>query len=437
MPVRARSRAYRRCALAAGVGCLYLGLIALVVFSVGGTGDFGTARPVGGDNAGPGLAALVHLDVAGYLSHQPMMGLTSILLRLPAAAVAAHFRAGALASYQLEVMACLIPLALLAAWLAGAEDLSLDRRICGLAALLVLILSPVTRTALGAGHPEGLLAGTLGVAAVIAATRGQARAAAVLLGLAIGSQDWGLMAAPPVLIALRGRRREVLVLSAAVAALLTVSVWLGDPAGFLRAVDSESATRFLTPLSLLWPVSIPLHLPNASVEWVRAMPLGMRRPEATLLGAALLGAICGAWYLGLRRRIVGVDPLALLALLGLLRCVVDSTHEEYYAIAALIPILAWEARQNRLPVIGTLISVRAWASFGAIGHMSATYLYLTSLGMKVLLVGYFLHRAVVLVPKPVSRPAVHPISELVGAVWIAGENTLPAAGETEPARAAA
>ena len=59
----------------------------------------------------------------------------------------AAVRVDSLTAYQLGVLGCLIPLALLAAWLAGARDISLDRRLDGLTALLVLILSPILQLA--------------------------------------------------------------------------------------------------------------------------------------------------------------------------------------------------------------------------------------------------------------------------------------------------
>jgi hypothetical protein len=433
MPVR--SSAVSRSLVALGAGALCLVLLSAIVFSVGGSGDYNVSAHVGGDNAGPGIVALLHGSLYGYVSHQPVMGLTSILLRLPVVAIASLAGASHLGMYEAGAVACALPLALVAAWLVGARDLSLDRRIYGLLALLVLILSPVLRTAVGAGHPEGVLAGILCTSAVIAATRGRARAAAVLLGLAIGSQDWALIALPPVLIALPGRRRETLLIGGGVAALLTVAMWAADPPAFVRAIHNESATRYLTPLSLLWPVSVPLHLPGAPVEWVRAMPLGMRRPEATLVGAAILCLPCLAWCIRACRRGARWDPLALLALLGLLRCVCDSTHEEYYAIAALIPILAWEAISGRLALLGALTSVRAWLLYGAVGIAPAADLYVTSLLTKIVLVGFFTHRAIVL-PQP--RLSLVPAERggAVNQVW--GEpaaGAIPGSLEPEPVAA--
>jgi hypothetical protein len=403
-------------ALCAASACL--ALLGVIAFSLGGSGDYHIVGRVGGDNAGPGIAALLHGSISGYLSHQPVMGLTSILLRLPVAGIAALAGAGQRTTYELGAFACVLPLALTAVWLARAGDLPTDRRVYGLIALLVLILSPVFRTALGAGHPEGVLAGVLATAAVVVATQGRARVAAVVLGLAIGSQDWALIAVPPVLIAVPGRRREVIMIAGAIAALLTTAVWAADPSAFAAAANNESASRFLTPLSLLWPIAVPLHLPGATVEWARAMPFGMRRPEATLVAAVLVGVPCAAWFVSGARRGARWDPLALLALLGLLRCVCDSTHEEYYAIAALIPIVAWEAINSRIAIVGALISVRAWLMYGAIGVVPAIDLYATSLLSKVVLVGFFAHRAMIL---PARRLEVVPSGRTAGPltpVWI-------------------
>ena len=435
MAIPVRSRAFTRYVVAAVVGSLVLGLIAAVTFTLHGSGDYLLGAPVGGDNAAPGIAALLHGNLAGYATHQPIMGLTTILLRLPFAGAAALLGAGNLTIYEAGALACVIPLALVAAWLMAAPGLSSDSRIYGLVAVLVLILSPVLRTALGAGHPEGILAGVLATAAVIAGSKRRVRAAAILLGLAIGSQDWALIALPPVLVALPGRRRQVLLTAGVVAALLTAAVWASDPAGFLRALDNEGATRFLTPMSLLWPLAAPLHLPNASVEWVRAMPFGMRRPEATALSMAIVGAVGAAAYLGVRRRRFRYDPLALLALLGLLRCVCDSTHEEYYGIAALIPVLAWEAKEGRLAILGALMSIGAWSTYSAIGHVSATDLYVSTLGIKVLMVGYFARRAIVFTPATVTRLAPRQLNEIRVGAWQRAESTIPVATEPEPLRA--
>src|SRR5947209_1457831 len=81
--------AFGTCALALGA-----------TLSVGGTGDYAVRGAVSGDNAGPALAALAHGDLAGFSQRQPLMGLTSLLLRLPFAAAGSALGAGQLTIYR-------------------------------------------------------------------------------------------------------------------------------------------------------------------------------------------------------------------------------------------------------------------------------------------------------------------------------------------------
>jgi len=60
------------------------------------------------------------------------------------------------------------------------------------------------RLTIAVGHPEEVLASTLGAAAVIAAGYRRPGLAGVTLGLAIGTKQWALLAAPPVLLAALG-----------------------------------------------------------------------------------------------------------------------------------------------------------------------------------------------------------------------------------------
>jgi hypothetical protein len=99
------------------------------------------------------------------------------------------------------------------------------------------------------------------------------------------------------------------------------------------------------------------------------------------------------WLLRARRRGATADPLALLALLGVLRCVVDSTHLEYYWIAALIPLAGWEAIENRAPIVTALTSLGLGLLYAAAGHVPSGELYLVSLAGKLILVAYLAQRA--------------------------------------------
>jgi hypothetical protein len=190
------TRSWVRLSVAALGGCLAAALLASVAFSVRFSGDYSIRNPVGGDNAAPGIAALVHGDVGGYLEHQPIIGLSSILVRVPFVAVAAHLGAGNLDTYKVGALACLLPLALLAAWMVSRPGLSPSQRLIRLLAVLLVIQSPSLRNTLEAGHPEGALSNVLAVAAVLAAMGGRARSAALLLGLAIAAKESAVTAVP-------------------------------------------------------------------------------------------------------------------------------------------------------------------------------------------------------------------------------------------------
>ncbi|MFL5821977.1 MAG: hypothetical protein ACJ764_00890, partial [Solirubrobacteraceae bacterium] len=135
MPALARFRTSPRSWFAVGVGCVLLTLLGVLVFSIHNTGDYNVAAPVGGDNTGPGITALLHGSIAGYVSHQPVVGLTSIVLRFPFVAVASALGAGDLATYQVGALACLLPLAMFGAWLVTAPGLSRKQRLLRLSAL--------------------------------------------------------------------------------------------------------------------------------------------------------------------------------------------------------------------------------------------------------------------------------------------------------------
>lgn len=269
--------------LGVAVTCLCFALLAIRVFSVRGSGDYMVGGPVGGDNAGPAIRALLHGSIGGYLHHQPVIGLTSLLLRLPFAALAPIFGGGSLVTYQLGALACMLPVVLLTGWLVAAPGLTTGKRLLRSLAMLLVVLSPIMNDKLVDGHPEGAVAAVLAVGAVIAATRGRSRWSAVMLGLAIGTKEWALIAALPVMIALPERRREVGVIAGALTFLLCGLPWLIDPNAFLRALHGEGTTQFLNQFSLLWPLGSPVHLAGAQSIPSHRIPFGMHRLSATVL----------------------------------------------------------------------------------------------------------------------------------------------------------
>lgn len=117
MRPRAATRQPRGLGWAAVLICL--AIVADVALSATAMGGYVPGGATLGDNAAPGLHALVHGNFAAYAAHQPAIGLTSMLLRVPAAEAVRLFGGGPLLTYQMGALVCLVPLALFAAWLAA------------------------------------------------------------------------------------------------------------------------------------------------------------------------------------------------------------------------------------------------------------------------------------------------------------------------------
>jgi hypothetical protein len=358
--------------LAAFAAAVYVSL------SVATTADYNIANPVSADNAAPAIEALAHGRITAFFAHQPLMGALSLVLRAPVAWLVGTLGGGQMSIYRFGALVCMLPAAALGAWL------MLDARragaaLAGIAAAGVVVIGSPTVAALGWGHPEEVLTAVLCVAAVLAAERDHPVWAAVAAGAAFGTKDWAAIVALPVLLLLR-RRCVRAVLAGGITGLVFGGLpALIDPAAFHRASQALGSTRLATALSVWWPVSsrspsisrgaplastLPLHLTKSSV-----LPIGLGL--GMLLAAALAwgGGRSGGWLCARGR---AVDPLALLALLALVRCIADPAPVEYYYVAATIPLAAWEATTLRRLPLAAIVSVLAVRfSFGHAMSMGA------------------------------------------------------------------
>lgn len=305
----------------------------------------------GSDNAAPPIAALAHLRIARLAAVQTLMGLTSLLWRAPFVAPVLLSHGDTLEAYVVGATVCVLPVVGLVAWLV-AQDRSVRQIPRAALAALLMVLGPASVSAIQFGHPEEILTTVLVVGGVIAAQADRRTAAALLLGLAIGSKEWALLCTPAVLIALPGGRRRAAVVAFGVGALLIAPLPVMNLAAFHRADAAIDTIRSVSAISLWWPIR---HLPGGP------LPLGLGRSGAAFGSVSLLLACL--WLLGRRLRAraafpeaLRVDPMALLALTGLLRCICDPGDFFYYLVAAAIPIAVWEAGTlRRLPVIATLL----------------------------------------------------------------------------------
>lgn len=341
----------------------------------GALGDY-ELRPAE-DNPAPLIDALAHGNWSRASDVIPAMGLVSILLRVPAALIGGSDLE---LTYRLGAFLCLLPGLVLA--------LLIDRRLADsgrppLYRLLtgaLLVAGPAVVFALDAGHPEEVLGGTLCIAAVLAAQQERALTAAILLGLAIGTKQWAVLAAFPVLLAIDHDRATLItrrrVTSAIVGAAVTVAcigaVLAMNPARYEAVSRSLAEAGRAYPQTLLWPVApadtrtIALGGTETESLTTWTAPLGIHRGPATAITLLLALAM-----VPLVRRNGGLhDPLALLVALLTLRCLIDPMNLDYYAAPALAALCVWEARSARrsqLPVFSIAAAAGAlvaWRLFG-------------------------------------------------------------------------
>jgi hypothetical protein len=353
-------------------------------------GDYNLHGAVAGDNAGPAINALIHGDLSTFIARQPLMGMTSILIRLPAAALAAVMHASPLGAYRWGALACLLPGGVLSGWMVHQAGPSTTARLAALLAAASVLASPAASEAVGIGHPEEILASVLATGAVLAATTRHHRSAAVLLGLAIGTKQWALLAAGPVLLALRHQRLKTATVAGSVGALLTVAAPLAGPSAFAQAGAAVGSGHFTDPFSVWWSVGARMsRTPGAVVVSAHRLPFGLTRSAAAAIALGVAIAVLVLIDLRRRTRSRDVDALALLALLGLLRCVADPVPLQYNFVDLLIPLAVWEAvRLRRLPVTAYVAMGVVWLTAGGAIQAAPSVLSVLSLAFAVTLGSY-------------------------------------------------
>jgi hypothetical protein len=274
------------------------------------------------------------------------------------------------------------------------------------------LLNPLTFEALENGHPEEILAAALAVAAVAAAAENRPRRTALLLGLAIASKQWAVIAILPALMALPSRRLRVGAGAAAVAAVLMLPGAIAAPSSFFGVQEEAAATgRIVTPWSVWYPAAsttkevyfVGDERLVAQVENAPGPAGPLSHPLIVLLAFALSVA------LALRRGRLPLPPsdaMALLALVALLRCALDPVDNLYYHEPLLLALIGWDAFTARgLPLrslVGlafALVFWRAWHDLSDPAWFNAAYLAVVAGAACALLSSLFGPRTWTVVPR--------------------------------------
>jgi hypothetical protein len=234
--------------------------------------------------------------------------------------------------------------------------------------LALAAANPITLRALEIGHPEELLGGALCVGAVLAAAGRRGLLAGVLLGLALATKAWAVLAVGPVVLALPpGTRVRAFGAAGAIAAAVLAPLALLGSAEAAARGAAQTGPAIFQPWQLLWFLGSP-DGPVLGGDGL-PKPAGWRTPPAWLsplphpLIASLVVPASLAWAAGRRPR--GEDLLLLLAGLFAARCLLDPWNTSYYALPFLLALLAWETlrRPDRAPVLALGATVATWASF--------------------------------------------------------------------------
>jgi hypothetical protein len=345
-------------------GVWYAAVVAaavLLAYANGSTGDYSS-------DAGPTIRALLDGHVGQALAAQPIMGSLSVMVRLPFAALGTLTGGGELAAYRLGCIPCLIALGFAGLELARAMDRRGAKPAACAAAAVICVANPITWEALRLGHPEELLGAAFVVVAALWAAEGRSVAAAVALGLALATKQWAAIAVLPVLAVAPAHRMRTALIAASIAAVLTLPVVIGDAHGFYGATRQAgwSGTR-VYPFNGVWPLAPTEHRVisvggDVSVVTVREIPewlAHLLHPAIVLLAVPLTAAA-----LFVRRRFRVEDVFALLALVFLIRCLLDPVDNAYYHVPFVLSLAFWEGLAwKRAPLLALLASLAVWFAF--------------------------------------------------------------------------
>jgi DNA-binding XRE family transcriptional regulator len=236
----------------------------------------------------------------------------------------------------------------------------------------LVLLNPLTLEAIENGHPEEILTAALAVAAVAAAAEHRARRAALLLGLAVASKQWAVIAILPVLLALPAARMRTGALAAAVAVVLFLPAVVASPSSFFGVQTQVAGTgQVVTPWSAWYPAAttqtetyvVDGERLVAEVENAPSLADPLSHPLIVLLALAVPLAVV------LRRGapLAASDAFGLFALLALLRCVLDPVDNLYYHEPLLLALIGWDAFTSKgLPLralVGTGVALLFWQAW--------------------------------------------------------------------------
>ena len=331
---------------------------ALVVGAAGSTdvfwmGDFYL-------EAYPAYQAVMAGDWSAFLDKLPGYSGFTVMVGTPSALLTGAAGGMETMAYRLSAAPGLLALAALGVAIAGPVRAAGNR--AWPVFLIVGCGGALTLSTLRYGHPEDLLATACAIGAVLCARSGHVGRASLLIVLAVVAKQWAVLAIlPAAMAAPRGGWR--IVVSGAIGTAVLLGLQLQPSSSGVHAAITNTGQLF-HPHQIWWPFGVPAtpefiaggHGTRMGPGWL--MPL--TRP--LIVGGGALVAI--AWWLRSGPDRNRDDVLGVLALVFLLRCMLDPWDLVYYHLPLVVALAAWEARRGRsLPVLAVVASAGAWLTF--------------------------------------------------------------------------
>jgi hypothetical protein len=369
---------------------LAIGGSAAIAATASSLGDY----PRDGARAVDGLAAG---DVGAFLTNQPVMGTLSVLVRAPVVALVQAVDGGVLWSYRAGAFVCVLAVGALGVALAARLRARGAGTGAQLAVVILALAIAISSRALYYGHPEELLGAALCVLCVLAAADGRVTWAGVLLGLALATKQWALLAVLPALLATSGGRVRLACTAGVVALVLSAPALIGSFGHFVHVQQRATLTTSqLRPENVWWPMVTPRE--NRIFDGVvtrvvqeRYLPESLVRvPHPLIVALAVPLSLLLLWRR--RGRALGADALGLLALLLLLRCMLDPINNVYYHVPFLLSLLACNTVGGRgAPLLTLLAGACVWLSFERAVVFDPAHRNLLYLAWTIALAGFLVH----------------------------------------------
>jgi hypothetical protein len=349
--------------------------------------------------AWPAYKLLVAGDFHGYLHLLPGYSGFALTVGAPASLLTGLLGGSETMAFRLSAIPALAAMAWLAVTLAQHAR---DSRVKGWPLVLVLTAAgPLVLRALIDGHPEEVLASAAAIGAVLAARNGRPTAAALLLIAAVVAKQWAILAfAPAILAAPRGQRRIMLVAGLGILAVVAGQMLLHPSS---RAALTTTGDLF-HPQQIWWPLGVDAPQSfTAAGHGVRTSPDWLRPITHPLIVAVAVPLSLLFW----RRPHRDLDDaLGLLALLLLLRCLLDPWNLGYYHLPLVTALIAWEVyRRREWPVLALAVSAATWLTFVTNHERMTNVPFFLYLAWALPLLALLAHRLYTIrAPLPSRRP---------------------------------